>query len=43
MSVKTFKEEREMHWQVPVIIFQEYIKSFFLSNVFISEFSIQVR
>lgn len=43
MSVKTFKEEREMHWQVPVTIFQEYIKSFFLSNVFISEFSIRVR
>lgn len=43
MSVKTFKEECEMHWQVPVTIFQEYIKSFFLSNVFISELSIQVR
>lgn len=43
MSVKTFKEECEMHWQVPVTIFQEYIESFFLSNVFISELSIQVR
>lgn len=43
MSAKTFKEECEMHWQVPVTIFPEYIKSFFLSNVFISEFSIQLR
>ena len=44
MSEKPFKEECEMHWQMPVTIFKEYIKSFFVSYIcFISEFSIQVR
>lgn len=44
MSAKAFKEECEMHWQMPVTIFKEYVKSFFVSNIcFISDSSIQVR
>lgn len=44
MSVAAFKEERERHWQMPVIVFRECIKPFFVTNTsFILRFSIRIK
>lgn len=32
MSAAAFKEERERHWQMPVTVFRECIKPFFVTN-----------
>lgn len=33
MSAAAFKEECEMHWQMPVTVFKECIKPFFVANI----------